>query len=304
MISIIKKLLNYIQFRTIVFLKIDKIQSDLLRLREGLARVETRQLELASTTELQANEFRAFSQWGEDGIIQFLIKHTPIDNKIFVEFGVENYLESNTRFLLINNNWSGLVIDGNIENINYIIRDPIYWQHNLKAVQGFVNQENINDILVANGLNGDIGLLSIDIDGNDYWVWKSIDVINPRIVIIEYNANFGNDKAVTIPYDPFFKRSTAHYSMIYAGSSLKALCLLGNQKGYAFVGCNSAGNNAFFLRRDIKPDFIRELTPSEGYVASQFRESRDSEGKLTYTSQSDVQALLNSLPLINTENLK
>ena len=298
---LIVKILKYLQFRAIIFFKIDQILIDLSRLREGLARVENRQLNFENNTELQANEFRAFSQWGEDGIIQFLIRNVPINNKNFIEFGVENYIESNTRFLLINNNWSGLVIDGNPENISYITKDPIYWQYNLKAVHEFVSKENINEILSTHGLNGDIGLLSIDIDGNDYWVWEAIEVISPRIAIIEYNAKFGIDKAVTVPYDPNFIRSKAHYSMLYSGASLKALCLLGTKKNYTFVGCNSAGNNAFFVRKDVKPDFIKELTPHEGYVMSKFRESRDLKGNLTYADESEINALLSSFLLIEIE---
>ncbi|MFM6343717.1 MAG: hypothetical protein ACKPFK_01030, partial [Dolichospermum sp.] len=106
-------------------------------------------------------EFRAFSQWGEDGIIQFLIRNVPINRKIFVEFGVQNYTESNTRFLLINNNWSGLVIDGGSEEIYYIKNDPIYWQYNLKAVNSFITKDNINQIISDNGIQGEIGLLSV-----------------------------------------------------------------------------------------------------------------------------------------------
>ncbi|MFM6910727.1 MAG: hypothetical protein ACKPKT_25530, partial [Dolichospermum sp.] len=107
----------------------DKITSILHKLQETLGRIEARQLETLNSKSIRDNEFRAFSQWGEDGIIQFLIRNVPINRKIFVEFGVQNYTESNTRFLLINNNWSGLVIDGGSEEISYIKNDPIYWQY-------------------------------------------------------------------------------------------------------------------------------------------------------------------------------
>jgi hypothetical protein len=230
-----------------------------------------------------------------------LLRYVKIQRKIFVEFGVENYTESNTRFLLVNNNWSGLVIDGSAENVNYLKKDPIYWRHNLKAVQAFIDKDNINGVLFDNGISGDIGILSIDIDGNDYWVWQAIDVVNPAIVIIEYNSRFGKDKAVTIPYDPAFVRSKAHYSMLYAGASLKALYNLGKSKGYLFVGCNSAGNNAFFVRQDLKHSCIKELTLEEGYIASQFRESRDEKGNLTYLSAEKVEQILFSLPLVDVD---
>lgn len=279
----------------------NKITLILHKLQETLGRIEAIQLQTLNSKSIRDNEFRAFSQWGEDGIIQFLIRNIPIDRKIFVEFGVQNYTESNTRFLLINNNWSGLVIDGGSEEIAYVKNDPIYWQYNLKAVNSFITKDNINQILSDNGIQGEIGLLSVDIDGNDYWVWQAIDCINPAIVVSEYNFRFGANKAVTVPYDAGFIRTKAHYSNIYYGASLKALCILADRKGYTFVGCNSAGNNAFFLRKDLKPEAINEMTVEEGYVRGQFRESRDEKGNLLYLSLEEEQKILNSLPLVEIE---
>jgi hypothetical protein len=115
-------------------------------------------------------EFKVFSQFGDDGIIQYLVNIADIPNKTFIEFGVGNYTESNTRFLLANDNWTGLVMDSSEKNIRYIQRDAIYWRHDLTAVSAFVDRENINQLFTDNGFVGEIGLLSIDIDGNDYWI--------------------------------------------------------------------------------------------------------------------------------------
>lgn len=299
--NIITKMKQKINLLEVVLGKISAIEDKTSKIQLSLGRIESRQLESLDKSDFKSNEFQVFSQWGEDGIIQFLIKNIDIKRKIFVEFGVENYIESNTRFLLINNNWSGLVLDGSIENINHIKQDPIYWRHNLKVVQAFIDKENINNLLLENGIEGEIGLLSIDIDGNDYWVWEAIDVISPAIVIIEYNSRFGKDKAVSIPYDPNFVRSKAHYSMLYAGASLRAICNLGKVKSYSFVGSNSAGNNAFFVRSDLRPCNIKELTPEEGYVVSQFRESRDQQGNLNYLSHHEVERILLQLPVIELD---
>lgn len=277
---------------------LQEIKIILSKLQESLGRIENRQLKTVNYNNIKDYEFRVFSQWGEDGIIQFLLGHLKIQRKIFIEFGVQDYTESNTRFLLLNNNWAGLIIDASAENINHIKKDTIYWQYNLKAIHAFVNKHNINNIFSENGIEGEIGILSIDIDGNDYWIWESINTINPAIVIIEYNFRFGKERAVTIPYDEKFIRSKAHYSMIYYGASLKALYLLAQQKGYVFVGCNSAGANAFFVREDLKPDCIKELTVEEGFVAGQFRESRDENGQLLYLSTQEEEELLSSLPLV------
>jgi hypothetical protein len=270
------------------------------RIQEALGRIEQRQILASWDGNLRAAEFRVFSQWGEDGIIQALLSGIPSASvrRIFVEFGVENYTESNTRFLLANDNWSGLVLDGSEQNIASIRQDPIYWQHNLKAECCFITRDNINELITRSGISGDIGLLSVDIDGNDYWVWESIDCVRPVIVITEYNARFGPDRAVSVPYDANFRRETAHHSMIYYGASLKALAQLGNRKGYALVGCNSAGNNAFFVRRDLLGGVLSERSVAESFVRNQFRETRDAEGQLLFLGPEEESALLAALPLV------
>jgi hypothetical protein len=288
-------------FYKYIFNQRDYLDSKFHQIQEILGRIENRQLQCMDIKSIVDNEFKVFSQWGEDGIIQFLIRHVNIKHKIFVEFGVQNYTESNTRFLLINNNWKGLVMDASKKNIKYIKADPIFWRYDLTAVYAFITRDNINQLLRANGVTGDIGLLSIDIDGNDYWVWKTITVVQPAIVIIEYNHRFGADRAVTIPYDENFIRSNAHYSNIYYGASLKAFYLLAQEKGYAFVGCNRAGNNAFFVRRDLKPAELKEFTVEEGFAAGRFRESRDERGDLNYLSLQEEQKIIDGLPLVNLD---
>lgn len=287
------------------FKKIKSWAIDLnLRLRaiqEALGRIESRQNLSANEADLITQEYKVYSQGGEDGLIQYFLNHVEIQNDVFVEFGVENYLESNTRFLLVNNNWSGLVIDGSAEHIKTIKSDPIYWRHNLKADCAFVTKENINELLKRNGVVGDIGLLSIDIDGNDYWIWREIEVISPRIVVVEYNYRFGAEKSVTIPYDAGFVRQIAHYSTIYFGASLAALVNLSRKKGYAFVGCSRSGVNAFFVRNDVLNGLI-EQTTEEGYVMGKHRESRDKAGNLTFMSFEEEIKILNTLPLVETED--
>jgi hypothetical protein len=268
------------------------------KIQEALGRIEARQLHNLPVANIKEAEFRVFSQWGEDGILQHVLRHVEVSTNIFVEFGVENYTESNTRFLLLNNNWAGLVIDGSSSNIDFIKSDDIYWRHNLKAECAFITRENINDLICRNGITGEIGLLSVDIDGNDYWVWEAIDVVSPAVVVVEYNSRFGPERAVSVPYDAGFVRSRAHHSAIYYGASLAALCLLGKRKGYSFVGCNAAGNNAFFVKSDLRPSSLIELKPAEGFVRAQFRESRAADGTLTFLTEVQETAILDKLPLI------
>lgn len=268
------------------------------RMQEALGRIESRQLSNLRPDHIHAAEFSVYSQWGEDGILQHLLRHIPISRKVFVEFGVENYREANTRLLLVQDNWAGLVIDGSEENVDYIKKDEISWRHDVKAEQAFISRENINDLIRRSDISGEIGVLSIDIDGNDYWVWEAINVVTPALVIVEYNHRFGPERSVTIPYSADFQRTKAHHSNIYYGASLAALCKLGSRKGYSFVGCTSAGNDAFFVRSELKPDSIPGLTPREGFVAGKFRESRDERGELAFLSASQEAAILENLPLV------
>jgi hypothetical protein len=233
------------------------------------------------TVDLHQVEFKVFSQFGDDGIIQYLIHRLEHLPDTFVEFGVENYRESNTRFLLLNNNWRGLVLDGDQDSINYIQDDEISWRHTLTARRAFITRDNINDLLHEAGFTGEIGLLSIDIDGNDYWVWEKIAIVDPVIVIMEYNSVFGPHLAVTIPYEPQFVRYQAHYSGLFWGASLQALKLLADQKGYSLIGCNSAGTNTYFVRNDKVAD-LPVLSVQEAFVDARFRDSRDEKGKFTY----------------------
>ncbi|MDR3725092.1 MAG: hypothetical protein P4K83_11470 [Terracidiphilus sp.] len=252
----------------------------LQRIQEALGRIERRQIALTPTTNFSEAEFRVFSQWGEDGLIQYLTARVPMPNKVFVEFGVENYIESNTRYLAINDCWSGLVMDGSAENIDFIQHDPISWACDVKSVCAFITRENINELLELNGIQGDIGLLSVDIDGNDYWVWEAIQRVSPRIVICEYNSLFGPVARVTVPYDPAFIRDKAHHSKVYYGASIAALETLGRSKGYTLVGGNSAGNNVFFVRNDLM-DAFRPVSACEAYRQARFREFHDEYGHLT-----------------------
>lgn len=247
-------------------------------------------------------EFQVYSQWGEDGILQHLLRHVEIPRRIFVEFGVESYREANTRWLLVEHGWGGLVIDGSEENVAEIKRDPIYWKHPLKALCSFVTRENIDDLIRGEGVSGEIGLLSVDIDGVDYWVWEAITVVDPAIVVVEYNSLFGPDRAVTVPYRGDFVRQEAHPSCSYYGASIRALESLGRRKGYALVGSNSAGNNAFFVRRDLLRPPLREIPAAEAYVKRGFREARGDDGKLAFPTFQEEAALVAGLPLVDLEN--
>ena len=238
---------------------------------------------LQNSNKLSDYEFKVFSQYEDDGIIQFLIKKTSITDqeKKFIEFGVQNYEECNTKFLLINNYWEGLAIEGNENHVKKILKKDIAWKYNLKVVNSWITTSNVNKIFKENNFYENIGLLSIDIDGNDYWIWNSISIINPVIVVIEWNSVFGFKKEITTPYDDNFDRFRYHHSGICWGSSISALKRLGNQKGYIMVGSNSAGNNLYFVRTD-RAAGLKDLTNEESYIKAIFSDSRDKNNNLNY----------------------
>lgn len=244
-------------------------------------------------------EFRVFSEWGDDGIIQWLIHNISIPNKTFIEFGVKDYRESNTRFLMMNDNWSGFVMDGSQKNVSKIISSEYYCRYELNAESVFIDCDNINGLIASQPFDAKVGLLHIDLDGNDYWIWEKISVITPVIVIMEYNSIFGVERAITVPYDKSFQRTKAHHSNLYFGASLKALYLVARQKGYSFIGCNSAGNNAYFVKNENLNDVVREVPLEEGYVLSKFRESRDRCGRLSYVTGKNRLDLIKGMPVYN-----
>ena len=246
-------------------------------------------------------EFRVYSQWGEDGIIEWLVSRLPGIERSFVEFGVENFGEANTRFLLRNRGWRGLVMDGTAANMAHVRSQALHWMHDLVAVDAFVTAENINELITTNGFAGELGILSVDIDGNDYWVYKAIDCVNPAIVILEFNGVLGDRHAISTPYDPAFERLKAHHSGQYFGASITAMVSLAKEKGYTFVGTNSNGVNAFFVRDDLAPAITASIDRIVSWP-SRHRDSRDGNGVLTFTRGTQKAEQIAGLPVHNFEN--
>lgn len=183
-------------------------------------------------------ERREYSQNGEDGIIAAIFAKIGTTNRFCVEFGVEDGLQCNCRYLLKHRGWTGLLMDGGA------------WPPENNVKQEFVTAENIEPLFQKYNVPPEFDLLSIDIDGNDYWVWRAITHFHPRVVIMEYNANKGPDASVTIPYDPTFHWDGSDYQ----GVSLKALEKLGREKGYTLVATDRNGVNAFFVLDALVPD--------------------------------------------------
>jgi hypothetical protein len=192
--------------------------------------------------------YKVFSEADEDGIIAEIFNRIGITNKKFVDFGAGNGLMSNSHFLL-HKGWSGVWIEGSRELCKKIKKDfaIVIDRNQLKVINSFITKNNINDLIDRGGVNSEIDFLSIDIDGNDYWVWKAITCISPRVVMIEYNAKWPPTFEWIMKYDEQYSWNWDDNQ----GASLKSLELLGTELGYQLVGTSTNGVNAFFVKNEL-----------------------------------------------------
>lgn len=204
---------------------------------------------------------QSYSQNDEDGIIQEIFRRIGTETRTFVEVGVDTGNECNTAYLLVSG-WSGTWIEGNRSAVETIKQSIMPWAgKRLIVYDAMVTTANASRLVSTAPLD----LLSIDIDHNDYWVWKAIEA-RPRVVVIEYNGTWRPPLSVTVPYDEKGWDGTNH-----AGASLEALTRLGTEKGYSLVGCNYTGINAFFVRDDLVQDrFLAPFTAAEHYEPMRF----------------------------------
>ena len=208
-------------------------------------------------------EYQVYSQNGEDGIIEEIFRRIGVTNKFFVELGVQNGLECNTTNLLVNG-WSGYWVEGSRDCVEQLSRtfSELISKGVLRIRNAFIVAENISSLLKSASIEKEFDLLSIDIDGNDYWVWKALADYAPRAVVIEYNAMFRSNVKWVMKYNP----DHVWTGTSYFNASLKSLELLGEQKGYKLVACNFTGANAFFVREDLICDkFCSPFTAENHY---------------------------------------
>ena len=205
--------------------------------------------------------FRVFSQFEEDGKLLFIFSVLGMKNKTFVEIGSDDGINSNSANLYFNFGWHGLFIDGNKKSIKrgkkFFRKYPHSWFYQPKFVCEKVTRENINDLIESAGYTGAVGLLSIDIDGNDYWIWDAITVVQPDVVIIETHNEFGMNNIV-VPYDPDYTYPGKH--PIYHGASPVVMTKLARKKGYRLVGANDLGFNFIFVKNGLAEKQLKEVS--------------------------------------------
>lgn len=224
-------------------------------------------------------EFSAFSQWGEDGILDWLVDQIPGIRPVAVELGCSDYQEATTRLLVQLRNWQAVLVDASAESCATIRSSPLMWQYDLTVLQRTLTPSMLAAFCNTH-IPKEIGVLSIDIDGMDYWLLAALPV-KPVVLVCEYNALFGNTDPITVPLTDSFDRRTAHWTHLYFGASLPAIATAALNKGYTFIGTESHGCNAFFVRNDYAQRILGKLDQIIPHEA-QFREGRDVNGQLAY----------------------
>lgn len=223
-------------------------------------------------------EFRNYSQMGEDGILHYLFSLIGTNSKRCVEICAGIGSECNSANLILNHGWHGLLVDG---NKNHVARGQAFFASHPDSkvvpplfLLRWITRDSVNSIMDEAGFTGEIDLLSLDMDGVDYWIWEAINTVNPRVVVVEYQTEFG-EQAITVPYRDDFSaqwvpllnqegternpNAGLRFNQ-YGGASLAAFNKLAKRKGYRLVGVNSLGHNAFFIRNDIGMDLLPEVS--------------------------------------------
>jgi hypothetical protein len=249
---------------------------------------------LKNIKKLNQAYFKVFSQDNEDGIIQFLLKSLDIDQVKFVEIGTQNYSESNTRYIFETMRCEGLIIDPFPDlkkEINNFLR---LWKNNLNIHNEYIDAENINRVLNNYSFNKNIDIFSIDIDGIDYWVLKSLPQKISKIFIIEYNPFFGPEVEISVPNIKNFERLKYDRTGFCWGASLKALINLMDKKGYSFIGTNRLNVNSFFITKELVEKIDIDLPNTDDlskYTDAKFNIFKSKDYSLDSNIQNDVKNL-------------
>ena len=235
-----------------------KVRSNTARQVTSLVRAQYLVAGLAAPAALMGRRFRLHSQHEEDGIVLALLEAAGVTGRRFLEIG-SGSSGGNSGVLAFELGWTGLMVEARTEQA-LRLHQKLAHNPQVSVADVMVTPGNVNELIRSHGLSGEIDLLSLDIDSIDYWVFEAIEACNPRVVVLEYNALLGPDRAVTIPATGM----PAGAPGVYAGASLAALDTLARRKGYGLVLCEDTGINAFFLRDGLAPHIPR-LTVAAAY---------------------------------------
>jgi hypothetical protein len=294
---LIKKLKDKIQIAIRIFFNSDK-----LYYQSSVAAIKSQRSYYDKIKDLRQAELKVFSQNGEDGILDFLIERIAIQKPTMLEIGSGNFFECNSRFLNHLRNSSVYLVDANIDELTFkknfrqrIVNSSIF----LSEI--WVSKENIRNVVDdAVKLLGTINILSVDLDGNDYWIVEAMGTMNLDIIIVEYNPILSVVEPVSTIYDPNFNRADKHYSFKYYGASLESFIEYFKINGFIFVGTTSQGTNAFFVNMKYSAIFSGLGKDSNVYKNISSHESRDETGELSFIDSHSERNLIGDLKVINT----
>jgi hypothetical protein len=269
-------MIKYLKYRLKNLLNFNKRQL-------GEIQLLLKRKDYSKITNIRDAEVKIFSQYGEDGIIDFLLfKLDLINDIVFIEIGTGDYEEANTRFLCETRNCRGLLID-KINDLKYIKKRDFFWKNDIYFCQKPISSENILKVLNSYDFNNRFNLLSLDVDGVDYWILKNIDLDRSDIAVVEYNPLFGADHSFTVPDINNFDRN--NYRKIFYGASLRAMIDLMNSKNFFFVGANKACNNAFFINKKNRHLFsnitIENLKEYTNFKFRELKKNNPSKNKIS-----------------------
>jgi hypothetical protein len=229
-------------------------------------------------------DVKVYSQWGEDGILDYLCECVGIERPKMIEVGAGNFTECNSRFLVEFRNASATLVDADANLEKFVKESDLYWKTHLYSITDWVSTSNINSIIkTATQQMGGLDIFSLDLDGNDYWILKEANLGDTKVAVVEYNSIFGSEIAVSVPEDERFDRTEKHFSWLYYGANLKAYVDLLESKGLVFVGTNRVRSNAFFVRNDLINRVSIEIPTSlSSFTENKIRESRDEFGRMNH----------------------
>lgn len=252
--------------------------------------------------DIREAELKVFSQWGEDGILDYICHKFKLRKPRMLEFGVGDFSECNSRFLVENRGASVVLVDSSKNLFPFVKRQDCYWKSTVIPINAWITVHNAQVLLESAcfQLEG-LDIFSIDLDGNDFWILKSMNLDVVKVVVAEYNPVFGPDLSISVPEEDDFDRNSKHASNLYYGASLRAFISLMTSKGFEFAGTNNAGSNAFFVKRDMFSLLKIEmpnLVDLSTYCDWRVRESRDENGSLTLLTGESRWDLIKHLPFV------
>ena len=276
------------------------------RLLAGQAALDARRASGVGFRFLFEAELQVFSQWGEDGILDFLCHSLDLHKPRMLEFGCGNFLECNSRFLVEARNARAVVVDSRSDLRPTVLSLSASWRTTLVPVHAWItpaSAESLQNRAIEK--MGGVDILSIDLDGVDYWVAERLDWGSVKIAVVEYNPIFGAQEPVSVLADDSFDRESAHFSCLYYGASLQAWVDFFNSRDMVLVGTNLAGNNAFFVKSNLRDRLpVADFDQIAMDVATDWgvQEARNSDGSLARIPWPKAVWQISHLPLINTES--